>query len=322
VSLFRLPIQALVIMTRALAAWVLVAGGSLALAAFPERPVTLIVPYSPGGSADAQARILAQHLGAKLGVSVIVENRPGASGTIGEASAAKAAPDGYTLLYTGTAYSINPHLFTSMPYAADALQPLMLVSLLPNVLIVPTNSPWHSVHDLVAQARAQPGSINFASGGSGTLQRMAAELFQQKLRLDMVHVPYKSGGPAIAGVMGSQVDFMFSTIAASGPLIKGGRLRGLAVTARTRQTLLPDVPTLAETVIPGYEVSEWNGIFLPAGVPAAITKTLHQALMLQQRFGDMGSQIVASTSAEFTDFLTKQRAQWAEVIRAGNIRLD
>jgi len=301
----------------------------VASAQFPSRPVTLIVPYSPGGSADALARVLAQHLGAKLGVSVIVENRPGASGTIGEAAAAKAAPDGHTLLYTGTAYTINPHLFATMPYADGALQALALVSLMPNVLIVPAASPWQSVQDLVAQARAQPGTINFASGGSGTLQRMAAELFQQKLQLDMVHVPYKSGGPAIAGVMGAQVDFMFSTIAASGPLVKGGRVRGLAITSGARQALLPDVPTVGETVIPGYEVSEWNGIFLPAGTPDAAANTLHQALVaalaepeLQKRFTDMGAQIIGSTPAEFTGFLARQNAQWAEVVRTGNIRLD
>jgi len=320
--------------------WLLRAGAALlalavvcvarpALAAFPERPITLLVPYSPGGSADALARVLAQHLGGKLGVSVIVENRPGASGTIGEAAAAKAAADGHTLLYTGTAYTINPHLFATMPYAASALQPLMLVSLMPNVLIVPASSPWQSVDDLVKQARAQPGTINFASGGSGTLQRMAAELFQQKLQLDMVHVPYKSGGPAIAGVMGAQVDFMFSTIAASGPLVKGGRVRGLVITSAERQPLLPDVPTLNETAIPGYEAFEWNGIFLPAGVPQSVADTLHQALAaalaepdLQKRFNDMGAQIVASTPAAFADFVAGQNAQWAEVVRAGNIRLD
>ena len=241
-----------------IAACALVAG--LVQAAFPERPITLVVPYAPGGAADAVARVIATRIGAKLGTSVIVDNRAGASGTIGASFVAKANADGYTMLYDATPYSINPHLFPKMPFAANALQPLSLVMLAPNILIVKADSALKTVNDVVAKAKADPGKLNFASGGSGTVQRLASELFRQRLNLDMVHVPYKSGGPAIADVMGGQVDFMFSAIAASYLLVSGGKLRALAVSSPERSKRLPDVPTVAETVIPGYEAYEWNGV--------------------------------------------------------------
>ncbi len=301
----------------------------LAHAAFPERPITIVVPYAPGGAADAVARVIATRMGAKLGGTVIVDNKAGASGTIGESFVAKAPADGYTMLYDATPYSINPHLFPKMPYAASALQPLSLVLLAPNVLIVKADSPLKNVGDLIARAKAQPGKINFASGGSGTVQRLAAELFRQRLGLDMVHVPYKSGGPAIADVMGGQVDFMFGTVAATYPLVTGGKLRALAVSAPERSRRLPEVPTVAEAAIPGYEAYEWNGMFLPAGTPAPIAEQLQQALAevlkedeVRQRLTDLGAQPIGSTPAEFAAFLKKEDAKWGEVVRKGNIKLD
>ena len=302
---------------------------AVAQAAFPERPITLVVPYAPGGGADAAARLLATRMGARLGTSIIVDNRPGASGTIGASQVAKARADGYTVLYDATPFSINPHLFARLPYARSALQPLSLVLLAPNVLIVKADSPLKNVGDLIAQAKAQPGKINFASGGSGTVQRLAAELFRQRLGLDMVHVPYKSGGPAIADVMGGQVDFMFGTVAATYPLVTGGKLRALAVSAPERSKRLPDVPTVAETAIPGYEAYEWNGMFLPAGTPAPVATQLQQALAevlkedeVRQRLTDLGAQPIGSTPAEFAAFLKKEDAKWGEVVRKGNIKLD
>ena len=315
---------------RMLAACTLIAAAATsAQAAYPERPVTLVVPYAPGGSADALARVLAVRVGMKLGTTVIVDNRPGASGTIGAGFAAKAAPDGYTVLYDATPYSINPHLFARMPYAANALQPLALVALAPNIVIVRAESPLKSIKDLADKAKAEPGKINFASGGSGTVQRLAAELLRQRLGLDMVHVGYKSGGPAIVDTMGGQVDFMFSTIAASYPLVASGKLRALAVSSPQRSPRLPDVPTIAETVAPGYEAYEWNGLLLPAGTPAAVADKLHKAVVevlkedeVRQRFVDVGVQPVGSTPAEFAVFLKKEDAKWADVIRKGNIKLD
>ncbi|MCG3783207.1 tripartite tricarboxylate transporter substrate binding protein [Delftia acidovorans] len=302
---------------------------AVAQAAFPERPITLVVPYAPGGGADAAARLLATRMGARLGTSIIVDNRPGASGTIGASQVAKARADGYTVLYDATPFSINPHLFAKLPYARSALQPLSLVLLMPNVVVVKADSPVRSVADLAGRAKAQPGKINFASGGSGTVQRLAAELFRQRLELDMVHVPYKSGGPAIADVMGGQVDFMFGTMAATYPLVTGGKLRALAVAAPQRSARLPDVPTVSETVIPGYEAYEWNGIFLPTGTPEPVAARLHQALSevlqeaeVRQRLSDLGAQPMASTPAEFAAFLQKEDAKWGEVVRKGAIVLD
>ena len=301
----------------------------LAHAAFPERPITIVVPYAPGGAADAVARVLATRLSAKLGTSVIVDNKAGASGTIGASYVAKANADGYTVLYDATPYSINPHLFPKMPYAANALQPVSLVLLAPNVLIVKADSPLKNINDLVAKAKAAPGKLNFASGGSGTVQRLAAELMRQQLSLDMVHVPYKSGGPAITDVIAGQVDFMFGTVAATYPHVSGGKLRALAVSAPERSKRLPDVPTVAETVIPGYEAYEWNGLFLPAGTPEPIAAKLREAVQevmkedeLKQRLADMGAQPVGSTPAEFAAFLKKEDAKWGEVVRKGNIKLD
>ncbi|WP_010465453.1 Bug family tripartite tricarboxylate transporter substrate binding protein [Acidovorax radicis] len=301
----------------------------LAHAAFPERPITIVVPYAPGGAADAVARVLATRLGAKLGTSVIVDNKAGASGTIGASYVAKANADGYTVLYDATPYSINPHLFPKMPYAANALQPLSLVLLAPNVLIVKADSPLKNINDLVAKAKAAPGKLNFASGGSGTVQRLAAELMRQQLNLDMVHVPYKSGGPAITDVIAGQVDFMFGTVAATYPHVSGGKLRALAVSAPERSKRLPDVPTVAETVIPGYEAYEWNGLFLPVGTPEPIAAKLREAVQevmkedeFKQRLADMGAQPVGSTPAEFAAFLKKEDAKWGEVVRKGNIKLD
>jgi tripartite-type tricarboxylate transporter receptor subunit TctC len=305
------------------------AAASLAHAAYPDRPITIVVPYAPGGAADALARVLAARMGAKLGTSVIVDNRAGASGTIGAGYVAKAPADGYTVLYDATPYSINPHLFPRMPYASSALQPLSLVSLAPNVLIVKADSQYKDVKDLIAKAKAHPGKVNFASGGSGTVQRMAAELFRQKLNLDMVHVPYKSGGPAITDVMGGQVDFMFGTVAASSPHVLAGKLRALAISALKRSPRLPNVPTVAETVIPGFEVYEWNGMFLPAGTPPDVAARLQKAIAeamqeedVKKRFNDLGAQPVGSTPAQFADYLKKEDAQWAEVVRKGNIKQD
>jgi tripartite-type tricarboxylate transporter receptor subunit TctC len=304
-------------------------GAAGAHAAYPERPITVVVPYSPGGAADAVARVVASRLSAKLGTGVIVDNKPGASGTIGAAYVAKAAGDGYTVLYDATPYSINPHLFPKLPFAADALQPLSLVLQIPNVLIVRPDSRFKTVNDLVAQAKAQPGKINFASGGSGTVQRMAAEMFRQKLNLDMVHVPYKSGGPAITDVMSGQVEFMFGTIAATSPLVASGKLRALAISAPKRSERLPAVPTVAETVIPGFEAVEWHGMFVPKGTPAAVVDKLHKALAevlqegdVKERFAALGAQPIGSTPAEFAAYLKKEDAKWGEVVRKGKISLD
>lgn len=314
---------------RALVGVLALAVAGFASAAYPERPITVVVPYAPGGAADALARLVAQKMGAKLGTSVIVDNKPGASGTIGAGFVAKAQADGYTVLYDTTPYSINPHLFPTMPFAADALKPLSLVSLIPNVLIVKADSPIQDVHQLVAKAKSEPGKVNFASGGSGTVQRLASELFRQRLGLEMVHVPYKSGGPAITDVMGGQVDFMFSTVTASAPHIAAGKLRGLVLSSLRRSPKLPDVPTVAETVVPGYEVYEWHGMFVPAGTPDAVAHRLQATVVdvlsdeeVKKRLNDLGAEPVGSSPAQFADYLKKESAKWSDVVRKGNIKVD
>lgn len=300
---------------------------TLAHAAFPERTITMVVPYAPGGAADAVARVIATRMGAKLGTSVIVDNKAGASGTIGAGFVAKAPADGYTMLYDATPHSINPHLFPKMPYAANALQPLSLVLLAPNALIVKADSPFKNVNDLIAKAKAEPGKLNFASGGSGTVQRLAAELFRQKLNLDMVHVPYKSGGPAIADVMGGQVDFMFGTVAATYPLIAGGKLRALAVSAPERSKRLPEVPTVAEAAIPGYEAYEWNGVFLPTGTPEPVLEKLRKEIAtamasadVQAFADDLGAVPGVVSGKAFADKLQADAQLWEAV--AAKVGLD
>lgn len=296
---------------------------------FPERPITIVVPYAPGGAGDAVARVLASKLGPVLGTSVVVDNKAGASGTIGEAHVAKARADGYTLLYTATPYGINPHLFAKMPYKSTDLQPLSLVLRIPNALIVNANSPYKTVQDLVNTAKKEPGKVNYAAGGAGAVQRLAVELMRQKLGLDMVYVGYKSGGPAITDVAAGQVDFMFATVTASQPLIQGGKLRALAVSSPERSPRLPDVPTVAETVVPNFSVFEWNGLMLPAGVPQDVRDKLHAALVqvmqdpeVKQRLSDMGAQAVASTPEAFAEFIQKETAQWGALVRELGIKAD
>ena len=319
--------------------WRVLGGALLALGAtttalaqpapYPARPITMVVPFPPGGPTDLIARVLAQKLGEQMGQSVLVDNRGGANGNIGAQAVVKAPADGYTVLYDATPFSINPALYAKLSFDDRSFQPLSLVSLSPNVLIVRKDSPIRDQKDLVARAKAQPGKLTFASGGSGTVQRLAAELYRQGLGLDMLHVPYKSGGPAISDVMGGQVDFMFGTLAASNPLVTSGKLRALAISSPRRSTLLPDVPTVAETVLPGYEAYEWNGLLLPAGTPEAVVRRLHQAVVeslqdgeLRQRLADMGAQPVGGTPAEFADFLKKEAAKWEGVIRKGGIQVD
>mgnify|MGYP006147047849 CR=1 FL=1 len=297
--------------------------------AYPNKPIKAVVPFAAGSATDQLARAVGQSITNDTKQAVVVDNKAGASGTIGASFVAKAPADGYTMLYDATPHSINPHLFPKMPYASTALQPLSLVLLAPNVLIVKADAPYKNVGELIAKAKAQPGKINFASGGSGTVQRLAAELMAQKLGLDMVHVPYKSGGPAITDVIAGQVDFMFGTVAATYPHVAGGKLRALAVSAPERSKRLPDVPTVAEAAIPGYEAYEWNGVFLPAGVPADVAAKLQQALQdvlkeddVKQRLADLGAQPIGSTPAEFAAFLKKEDSKWGEVVKKGNIKLD
>ncbi|MGO4158473.1 tripartite tricarboxylate transporter substrate binding protein [Cupriavidus sp. YAF13] len=297
-------------------------------AGYPDHPIRLVVPYPAGGAADTVARILAAPLGAKLGQTVVVDNRPGASGVIGAGAVAKAAADGYTLLLDATAHSVNPSLQPRLPYDTNKdFVPVSLVVLVPNLLVVPPNSPFNKPQDLIAAAKAKPGKLSYASAGPGTAQHLAAALFSQQSGLNLLHVPYKGGAPALSDLMGGQVDLMFSNMAASYPLVKGQKLKVLATTGTKRAPALPDTPTVAESGLAGYQVYEWNGLFAPAGTPPAIVDRLSglvrqilQSPAVRQRLLAIGAEPAGSTPAEFRRFVDSETAQWAQVIKDGSIK--
>lgn len=308
--------------------WVLALCAGTAAAQYPDRPLKLVVPYSAGGAADAQARLVAQKLGARLGQTVVVENKPGASGTIGAASVAHAPADGYTLLYDATAFAINPSLYKKLSYDSRRdFIPISLVSLTPNLLVVPAKAPYQSIDDLTAAARK--GHLTFGTPGQGTAQHIAAAWYAQGNKLDLTHVPYKGGAPALTDLMGGQIDMMFSNMAASYPLVKSGKLRALAVTSPQRVDALPELPTIAERGVPGYAVYEWNGVLAPAGVPADVAARIEQEMRatlqdpaLRRSLQELGAQPVGSSSAEFQTFLDEQMEQSAHILTEAGIHKE
>ena len=299
-----------------------------AAAQYPDRPLKLVVPYSAGGAADAQARLVAQKLGTRLGQSVVVENKPGASGSIGAASVAHAAADGYTLLYDATAFAINPSLYKKLSYDSRRdFQPVSLVSLTPNLLVVRAQSPYQRIEDLTDAARK--GHLTFGTPGQGTAQHIAAAWYAQGNKLALTHVPYKGGAPALTDLMGGQIDMMFSNMAASYPLVKSGKLRALAVTSPKRVDALPDLPTVAESGVAQYSVYEWNGVLAPAGLPADVAARIEQELRatlqdpaLRHSLQELGAQPVGSTAAEFRAFLDEQMERSAHILAAAGIQKE
>lgn len=299
-------------------------------AAWPDnKTVSLVVPYAPGGTADALARLIAQHLGPKLNTTVVVLNKAGASGIIGQSAVAQSAPDGFTVLYDATPMSINPHL-QKLPYDPEKdLQPLTLVAVTPMLVAVPKNSPYNSLQDLIKAAKQSPGKLTFGSGGQGTVQYMGAELFAQGAGIKMLHVPYKSGGPFIQAIMAGEIDMGFGNLPALSAHVKSGMVKPLAITSSSRNAGYPDVPTIAEMAVKGYESYEWNGMFVPAGTPAEITSRLHAAIRdvlalpeVKARFDALGSRIVASSPEEFRKYLAAERVRWAETVKAAGIKKE
>jgi len=309
-----------------LAAWI---ACGVATAQYPSKPIRLIVTYPPGGGADAMARLLAPRIGERLGQPVVVENRPGASGTIGADAVARAAPDGYTLLFDASAHGVNPSLYAKLPYEPrKAFAAVSLVVLFPNVLVVNPSFPAKSVDEFVALVRSQPGRISYASSGSGSAQHLAAVLFCQGAGLDMIHVPYKGGGPALTDVIGGQVPVYFANMASGLPHVTAGRLRALGVTGTKRSANVPQLPALAETV-PGYEVYEWNAVFAPAGTPAAVLERLHAELAralaekeVRERIAALGGEVAALAPADTARWVSAQMDKWAQVVRTAGIKLD
>lgn len=301
-----------------------------ALAAWPDgKPISIVVPYAPGGTADALARLLAQHLGPKLGTSAIVVNKAGASGIIGEQAVAQAAPDGLTVLYDATPMSINPHL-QKLPFDPEKdLLPVTMVAVTPMLLTVPKNSHHASAHDLVKAAKQAPGKLTFGSGGQGTVQYMAPELFNQAAGIQMLHIPYKSGGLAITAAIAGEIDMGFFNLPAASGHVKGGTLRPLAITSAQRNPLFPDVPTIAEVIGKPYEAYEWNGVFVPKGTSPEIVNRLYTALRdvlalpdVKAKFDGLGSRIVASQPEEFRKHLAAESARWAATVKAAGIKKE
>lgn len=297
---------------------------------WPERPIKLVVPYSAGGAADQTARMVALQLGERLKTPVLVDNRPGAGGTIGAAAVAKAAPDGTTLLLDATGFTVNPTLLPRMPFdPAKDLVPVSLLMQVPMLLVVPANSPYKTLADLLKAARSQPGKLSFASAGNGSAQHLAGELFKQGHKLFITHIPYRGGAPALSDLMAGQVDLMFSAMPASYPLVKSGKLRALAVTAPKRAPLVNQLPTVAEAGLPGFSAQEWNGLWAPAGTPKPVLERLESELRavmatpdIRQRLAANGAEAVGSSSADFTRFVQTETAQWARVIKTSGIALD
>lgn len=308
----------------------MVIGMSAAHAQWPDKPIKLVVPYPAGGAADNTARIMAQHLGERLKQQIIVDNRPGASGTIGAAYVAKAPADGYTLLLDATSYAVNPSLFPKLSYdPAKDLAPVSLIMQVPLLMLVPANSPYTSVASFVKAAKEKPGKITFASAGTGGAQHLAAELFAQSEKISMTHIPYKGGAPALTDLIGGQVDLMFSATTASGTFVKSGKLKPLAITSSKRLDGFPQVPTVAESGVKGFEVNEWNGLFAPADTPKPILARLEEETRIvvaspavASRFAELGVQGVGSSSKDFAAFVKSETAKWSSVIKAGSIKVD
>jgi tripartite-type tricarboxylate transporter receptor subunit TctC len=301
-----------------------------ASAAWPDgKTISIVVPYAPGGTADALARLIAQNLGPLLGTSVVVANKAGASGVIGAQAVAQAAPDGLTVLYDATPFSINPHL-QKLPFDPDKdLIPVTQVGVTPMLMTVPKTSPHATAADLIKAGKASPGKLTFASGGQGTVQYMAAELMNQAAGVSMLHVPYRSGGLAINGTLASEVDMGFFNLPAATGHVKGGTLKALAITSAQRNPLFPDVPTVAEVIGKPYESFEWNGVFVPRGTPAEIVNRLNAALRevlamqeIRARFDSLGSRIVASSPEDFRKYLSAESGRWAATVKTAGIKKE
>jgi len=299
-------------------------------AAWPDKPVKLVVPYAAGGAADALARVVATELGARLKQQVIVENKAGAGGTIGAQAVAQAPADGYTLLYDATSFTVNPGLFGKLSFSYERdFAPIGLVARIPTLLVVPAGSPVTSVAELVQRARAKPGTTTYASAGNGGAAHLSAELFAQAMNLSLVHVPYKGGAPALTDLAGGQVDMMFSAITASGPLVKAGKLRAIATAFDRRIDAMPQLPTVAESGLPVFSAYEWNAIWAPAATPADIVKRVEGELAdvlaqpaVRQRLAELGALPAAGGAGELAAFVRRETAKWAAVIKAAHIKLD
>ncbi|QIL83473.1 tripartite tricarboxylate transporter substrate binding protein [Diaphorobacter sp. HDW4A] len=298
---------------------------------FPNKPITIVVPFSAGGTTDILARVIAQDLGKQLGQTVVVDNRAGAGGNIGGALAARAPADGYTL-FMGTVgtHAINEALYKKMPFnPGKDFQPLSRVANVPNLLVANPNQPFRTVPELIAYAKAHPGQVNFGSSGSGSSIHLSGELFKMMAKVDMVHVPYKGSAPAVTDLLGNQIAIMFDNMPSAISHVRAGKLRPIAVTTAKRSPELPDVPTIAEAGVPGYEATSWFGLFTTAGTPKPVVDKLSAALAkslaapaVRNKIKEQGGEVVSETPEQFAAFIKTEADKWAKVVKASGATAD
>ncbi len=297
---------------------------------YPNRPVRIIVPYPPGGGTDIVARTLAQKLTETLGQTVIVDNRAGANGIIGTDQAAKSKPDGYTVLIAIATHAINPTLYAKLPYDTSAdLVPVSLLAEYPFVITVHPSLPVKNVKELIAFAKARPNQLSYASSGNGSGPHLGMELLKTLTGIQMVHVPYKGAGNAATDLISGQVQVFLHNFLAGMPMMKAGKLRALAVTSTRRSSVMPELPTVAESAVPGYGVTGWYGMFVPAGTPAPVVTTLHDAVVKALKSKDVNERLsgeaavpIGSSPQQFADFLKAEIGKWAMVIRKAGVRAE
>ena len=307
-----------------------VAAASVLAQGYPDKPLKLVVPFPPGGPTDIVGRLVAQKLAEGIGQPVVVENRPGAGGTVGSTAVARAPADGYTLLYGSTTLAIAPSLYRDLAYdPRTAFAPISLVSRGQIIAAVNAQLPAKTLKDFIALAKSSPGRINYGSAGSGTPPHLAAELFKTVAGVDLVHVPYKGGGPAVSDLAGGQVQVIFEGLPTLLPHIKSGKVRALAITGAKRDPALPEVPTFAEAGLPGYDANFWNGLVAPAGTPAEVIARLNSVLVqalatpeVHAALVRLGLEAAGTTPQQFGDFIAAEIDKWARVVKASGAKID
>ncbi len=299
--------------------------------AYPTRPVKLVVPFPPGGSLDMAGRLIAQKLTEMWGQSVVVENKPGAGGNIGADMVAKSPADGYTILLGAlSTHAVNPSLYKTMPYdAAKDFAPITLIAVTPNVLVVNASAPVNSAKEFIAWTKANPGKLSFGSGSTGSAGHLAGELYKVETKTDAVHVPYKGAAPATQALLAGDTQFMFDNLANAMAQVKAGKLKALAVTTAQRSPLAPDLPTLAEAGLPGFDISTWYGLFAPAGTPPAVVakwnadvKKVLESPDVRDKLVASGAQPTPDTPEQFQRFIADELAKYARIVKASGAKVD
>ncbi len=298
---------------------------------WPNKTIRWIVPFPPGGAMDVMARALAENSSKTLGQAIVIENKPGAGGNIGTELVARSPADGYTMLITSIGMATNKYLYQKLSYdPVKDFSGVSLIAVVPNVLVTNSTQPnVKNVTDVIANAKANPGKLTYASAGNGTSIHLAGEVFTSMAKIDMQHIPYKGSGPAVTDLLGGQVNYMFDSITSAKPHIESGKLRPLGLTTSKRSKALPNVPTIAESGLPGYEVTPWFAVFVPSGTPKPIINKLNNALVtalknpeIKTKFDNIGAEIIGSTPDEVTSYLNKEIERWGKVITANKIKAD